>query len=634
MLRTFSFKIKIASTLLFLSLGLVVVSAVLIDQYRTQFQQANGLSRVSQVTLKISDFIHEIQKERAKSVLLLNKKIDKSELDKQREVVNGKTLTMLQSITEMNIDNLSQSARDTDSQLKNIRKFVDTAGKDPSEIATMIGDVVDEWIKIQVSYANLFHFQGFETNLISTSIFEKSKESMGRLRAMLNIILAFDNSITPQTVSKLSENITGIMANMHSPGLSISEASKKEVENILKSDDWNQVIQIYSKVVEKSSSGQFGKDPKAFSETITKVIDHLRNAISVEIDRINNFIKDGEQASKNKFYLSLISIVALLIFTSVFSYIIVKNVNTTLITVATNITTSAETVEGISKKIAETSQQLSSSSTQQASALQETTSAIEETSAMINKNAENAKRSTAVSVKSQTGADEGKKAVDNMQLAMGEISDSNTLILQQIEKSNQEISEINHVIKAIEDKTKIINDIVFQTKLLSFNASVEAARAGEHGKGFAVVAEEIGSLAEMSGKSSKEISQLLEDSTRRVDETVKNMISSVTELMNTASKKIDNGKNTTKRCSEILEEIVSDVTNVNTLVSDIAVASQEQARGVEEITKAMVELDSAAQQNNTSAQESASSATELNYQVQGLKELVTELNSVVQGSRS
>lgn len=634
MLKSLSFKTKIASALLFLSLGLIVVSTILIVQYRTQFQQANGLSRTSQVTLKISDFIHELQKERAKSVLFLSKKIEKPDLDKQRNLVNEKLSVMLASVDEMDNEKLKARSLDADSQLKNIRKLTDDAAKSPSEIAKMIGDVIDVWINIQVSYANIFHFNGFETNLISTSIFEKSKESMGRLRASLNVVLAFDTAITPQAVSKLSENITGILTNIDSPGLSISDISKKEVEEILKSNEWTQVLQIYSTVIEKSHTGKYGYDPKSFFETITSVIDKLRHTISSEIDRSNTLIKEGETESRNKFYLSLISIILLLAFTTTFSFILVKSVNNTLLSVASNITTSADTVEVISKKIAETSQQLSSSSTQQASALQETTSAIEETSAMINKNAENAKRSTDVSVKSQNGADEGKKAVDNMQEAMNEISDSNNLILKQIEKSNQEISEINHVIKAIEEKTKVINDIVFQTKLLSFNASVEAARAGEHGKGFAVVAEEIGSLAEMSGKSSKEISQLLEDSTRKVDEIVKNMISNVTQLMDTAARKIDHGKTTAKRCSEILEEIVLDVTNVNTLVSDIAIASQEQARGVEEINKAMVELDSAAQQNNTSAQESASSATELNSQVQGLKELVFELNTVVQGSRS
>lgn len=538
---------------------------------------------------------------------------------------------MTDVIKNFNFDSLKNRAKNAENSLSQIREFVNSDSKLPGEIANLIGQNIDEWIKIQVSYANLYHLNGYETNLISTSIFEKSKESMGRLRASLNVVLSFDSAITPQTLSKLSENVTGILTNIDSPGLSISENSKKQIEEILKSNDWLQVLQMYNKVIEKSTSGQYGIDSKYFSETITRVIDKLRDVISSEINQSNELIKDSESASSNKYYFSLTSILFLLIFSFSFSFIIVNSVNKTLLTVAGNITKGADSVSTISSQIAETSQRLSSSSTEQAAALQETTSAIEQTNAMIAKNAENAKRSAEVSIKSQATANEGKTAVSQMLNSISDISGSNNMIMEQIKKSNQEISEINHVIKAIEEKTKVINDIVFQTKFLSFNASVEAARAGEHGKGFSVVAEEISNLAEMSGRSSKEISQLLDDSTKKVDEIVKNMISNVTHLMESSQDKISNGQVTAERCSEILEEIVTDVSQVNSLVSDISVASQEQSRGVEEINKAMSELDTAAQQNNSSAQESASSATELNNQVQDLIQMVVDLNSVVLG---
>lgn len=96
-----------------------------------------------------------------------------------------------------------------------------------------------------------------------------------------------------------------------------------------------------------------------------------------------------------------------------------------------------------------------------------------------------------------------------------EISESNDRIMSQVADGNRKISEIVQVISEIGNKTKVINDIVFQTKLLSFNASVEAARAGEHGKGFAVVAEEVGNLAQMSGNAAKEISDMLNGSVSR-----------------------------------------------------------------------------------------------------------------------
>lgn len=114
-------------------------------------------------------------------------------------------------------------------------------------------------------------------------------------------------------------------------------------------------------------------------------------------------------------------------------------------------------------------------------------------------------------------AHDGKTATEEMINAIQMIREAANKISNQTAQSNAEIQEIISIFNEISTKTNVINDIVFQTKLLSFNASVEAARAGEQGKGFAVVAEEVGKLAEMSGNSSKEISELLARSSHKVE---------------------------------------------------------------------------------------------------------------------
>lgn len=115
--------------------------------------------------------------------------------------------------------------------------------------------------------------------------------------------------------------------------------------------------------------------------------------------------------------------------------------------------------------------------------------------------------------------------------AIEDIHKSNQNMMMSVEKSNANIEEIIQVIHEISNKTKVINEIVFQTKLLSFNASVEAARAGEQGKGFSVVAEEIGSLAAMSGNAAQEISAMLTESTTKVEKIVNTTKSEVGALM-------------------------------------------------------------------------------------------------------
>ncbi|MBS1984951.1 MAG: hypothetical protein JST16_12350, partial [Bdellovibrionales bacterium] len=164
----------------------------------------------------------------------------------------------------------------------------------------------------------------------------------------------------------------------------------------------------------------------------------------------------------------------------------------------------ASSVLSTSNEIGSSSQSLASASTQAASALQQTAASIEEMTAMVKKSTENAAKSNQVSSESLASVNRGKSSLDEVIRAIDEINQNNTRIMTETEESNRQITDIVKVITEIGAKTKVINDIVFQTKLLSFNASVEAARAGEHGKGFAVVAEEVGNLASMSGNAAKE----------------------------------------------------------------------------------------------------------------------------------
>lgn len=228
---------------------------------------------------------------------------------------------------------------------------------------------------------------------------------------------------------------------------------------------------------------------------------------------------------------------------------------------------------------------------------------------MVGKNRENASETSSVSRESEDTATKGRETVEQMIASMAEIN-----------RSNEQIGEIVKVINEIGSKTKVINDIVFQTKLLSFNASVEAARAGEHGKGFAVVAEEVGNLAQMSGNAAKEISALLENSIHRVE-----------TIVNDTKAKVEAGTMTAQECGVILADIVSNVSKVASMAGEISTASEEQARGVQEINRAMTQLDQVTQTNAATSEEAASAAEELSAQAQALQGLVRDLTVTVQG---
>jgi methyl-accepting chemotaxis protein len=190
------------------------------------------------------------------------------------------------------------------------------------------------------------------------------------------------------------------------------------------------------------------------------------------------------------------------------------------------------------------------------------------------------------------------------------------------------------VISDIGDKTKVINDIVFQTKLLSFNASVEAARAGEQGKGFAVVAEEVGNLARMSGNAAKEISDMLDQSILKVRTIVQETKSSVQNLVEQGKSKVASGSEIAKECGHVLEEIVVSVSTVSRMSGEISVASSEQAQGVQEITKAVHQLDEVTQKNSATTHETATAAQHLASQADSLKHIVENLVMTVDGKVS
>jgi len=316
------------------------------------------------------------------------------------------------------------------------------------------------------------------------------------------------------------------------------------------------------------------------------------------------------------------------------SYIFSTKVSNSITLVAQQLASNADQVAAASSQIASSSQQLSEASTEQAASLEETAASLEEITSMIAKATENAQNTSESSSESHKKAEEGRGSVDQMLTSMDEISQSNEAILTQINDSNRQMSDIVKVIQDIGNRTKVINEIVFQTKLLSFNASVEAARAGEHGKGFAVVAEEVGNLAQMSGNAAKEITDMLDASISKVEGIVRDTQQKVEGLVQSGKEKVDTGVTVAKQCSDVLNEIVQNVSRVSGLSLEISQAAKEQAQGVSEINKAMSQLDTVTQQNAATSEEAASAAEELSGQAESLKSSVEDLMAVISGNRN
>lgn len=334
--------------------------------------------------------------------------------------------------------------------------------------------------------------------------------------------------------------------------------------------------------------------------------------------------------TKAKTMAMIISISGLAAF-FIFSWFFSKSLGKSLADLATKIGVDSRNVFEVADKMNEVSQSLAQSTTEQSTALQQTASAIEEMKSMVQRIAESASESRVLANKSHEVATQGKQSVDRMGGAILDISKSNDRVIGEVEENNRKIKEIVDIINVIGNKTKVINDIVFQTKLLSFNASVEAARAGEHGKGFAVVAEEVGNLAQMSGQASKEIENMLNTSITKVENIIRETQTKIERIITEGKEHISTGNMVAKECGEVLEAIVQNVSKVNTLIGDISTAMNDQSTGISEITTGVNQLDESMHQNATSSQQVAGSSESLRTQSDSLNLMVNRLNEFVRG---
>jgi methyl-accepting chemotaxis protein len=218
---------------------------------------------------------------------------------------------------------------------------------------------------------------------------------------------------------------------------------------------------------------------------------------------------------------------------------------------------------------------LSARTEQQAGSLEETAASIEQLSSTVKQNADNAKQANQLALDASDVAVKGSGMVSQVVDTMGEINASS---------------------KKIVDIISVIDGIAFQTNILALNAAVEAARAGEQGRGFAVVASEVRSLAQRSAAAAKEIKTLI----------------------NNSVEKVDFGAGLVDRAGETMSEMVASVKRVTDIMGEIAVASQEQSAGIEQINKAITEMDNATQQNAALVEEAAASSQLLEDQAEKL----------------
>lgn len=268
--------------------------------------------------------------------------------------------------------------------------------------------------------------------------------------------------------------------------------------------------------------------------------------------------------------------------------LVVRRISNTLQVAAAELAQGAGQLTSAAAQVASSSQSLAQGASEQAASLEETSASTEEINSMAQKNNENSRAAAELVTQSQRKFAETKTSLDLMVAAMADIN-----------ASGEKISKI----------IKVIDEIAFQTNILALNAAVEAARAGEAGMGFAVVADEVRSLAQRCAKAARETSELIEESVT----------------------KSNDGKLRVDQVAAAIRTIATESDKVKTFVDDVNVGSNEQVQGIEQVAKAITQMEMVTQSAAATAEESASAAEELTAQAEMMKGIVDRLTSMVGG---
>lgn len=306
-----------------------------------------------------------------------------------------------------------------------------------------------------------------------------------------------------------------------------------------------------------------------------------------------------------------------------------KKVSNPLLIIINGLRTRVDSLNASSDQISNTAHYIGSGVKEQYRGLNVAKSIMEDVTGMVNENEKNAsvarnKTSEFVSISLN-----GLGSIENLNSTFHEIEKGNDDMLLTIEKSQKDQERIAQMVQEIGNKTKVINDIVFQTKLLSFNASVEAARAGEHGKGFAVVAEEVGKLATLTQTAALEITQIVSENKTAVESIIKEQSKAIGVVSIQMKNNISASATQVESCSKLFDRIAEESKELNRNVEAILNSSEKQKRGFEEMSNAFISLIDSVKQNALLGQQAEQAATLVNSENKALGKNIHDLMSFI-----
>jgi methyl-accepting chemotaxis protein len=351
----------------------------------------------------------------------------------------------------------------------------------------------------------------------------------------------------------------------------------------------SEVAQAHEELHHAMASQQMDAGMVIFAQKVQPSLEEIaRQAVSLVEQQTRDLASASAVSSAKSARSVMVTIALLLIALGVGAGVlwIVRHAAVALKDLAERMSQSAERVSGAASQVSGSSQSLAAGASQQAASLEETSASTEEIASITRKNADHALKVAGLMLQSAEGAVAVNLSLDRMVEQMKEIGNSSNKIARII---------------------KVIDEIAFQTNILALNAAVEAARAGEAGLGFAVVADEVRNLAQRCAQAARDTAGLIEDS------------------ISTAR----DGNARLDQMAGNVRAMTENATQVKSLVDEVNMGSQEQARGMEQISRAVMQMEQVTQRTAASADESATAGTDLSSHADALRALVHEMRDMV-----
>ena len=356
--------------------------------------------------------------------------------------------------------------------------------------------------------------------------------------------------------------------------------------------DMDRMLVVWQRVKALSVAGQnqpavdlFDKEGVVYSEDLDAAAKDLVAVSKAQSDDIGGIMEKRAELARKWLYLCL---AAALLLGSALAIVILRGIKRALRTTVEEVAAQSNNMLSASSMIAAASQSLAQGATEQAASLEETAAASTEITSIAARNAESSGAAVALVTQGHERFDEARAALDDMVAAIADI-----------EQSSKKISQI----------IKTIDGIAFQTNILALNAAVEAARAGESGMGFAVVADEVRNLAQRSAEAARDTAALIEESMQKSRD---------------GQQKVLHVQKAIHAAADVSDKLVG-------LVGEVSTGSRQQSTGLDQVARAIQQMEGITQATAASAEESAAAATQLNSQSEALNATVSRLATLLDG---